>query len=308
MKLHLISILCIGIFLLITGAGAANQVMVSNITINPPVLMQGDTGVVTIQVTNTGDTGVEITRALLLGGSLSVPSDPYPSVGWLGRGTSMDFTFTVVAGTGDGLYYPRFVLEYADGSTFRNAVPVQVDSTNLTLTLAEKPDFVAVGKTTIYTLIVSNPRPNAVNGVQVLSEGAGYEATPNSQFIGYLGSDEDTSVAFNVTLDRISTARFRTVYRNGINEHEAILDIPMLPTDNKKGAEPMISNIQTSQEGDLYRISGDISNAGLKSAKSVVIRTESPAIARDPYKVYVVGSLDPVSRSLSDSPAAEKFP
>jgi hypothetical protein len=100
-------------------------------------------------------------------------------------------------------------------------------------------------------------------------------------------------VAFNLTLDRISTAHFRTVYRNGINEHEAILDVPLLPSDSKLAAEPMISNIQTSQEGDLYRISGDISNAGLKPAKSVVIRTESPAIARDPYKVYVVGSLDP---------------
>jgi hypothetical protein len=293
MKLSLFCILAVGALLLIGGAEAANQVMVSNITITPPVLMQGDTGVIKIQVINNGDSGVVISRALLLGGSLSITSDPYLTVGSLGSGTVMDFTFTVQAGHENGLYYPRFVLEYPDGSTLRYTVPVQVDNTGLSLALAEKPDFVAVGKITKYTLIVSNPRPNEVNGVQVFPEGAGYEASPTSQFIGYLGSDVATSVTFNITPDRIGIAHFRTVYRNGMNEHEAILNISLLPTDNKKAADPLISNIQISQEGDQYRISGDISNAGLKSAKSVVIRTGSPAIAQDPYKVYVVGSLEP---------------
>jgi hypothetical protein len=111
--------------------------------------------------------------------------------------------------------------------------------------------------------------------------------------VGSLSSDSDTQVAFNLTPNRISTARFRVVFRNGINEHEAILEVPLLPTDNKKAADPLISNIQVSQEGSIYHISGDISNAGLKSAKSVVIRTEDPAIPDDPFKIYVVGSLDP---------------
>jgi hypothetical protein len=293
MKLTNLCILSIGILLLVGIAGAANQVMVMNTTINPPVLMPGDVGIITIRVVNNGDTGVMISRALLLGGSLSVASDSYLTVGWLGKGNMMDFTFTVEGGSEEGLYYPRFVLEYTDSSTLRYAIPVQIDSTSLSLALLQNPDFVSVGTTTQYTLMVSNPRPNGVNGVQVFPEGVGYEATPTSQFIGYLGSDDATSVTFNITPDRISTAQFRAIYRNGINEHEAVLSIPLLPTDNKKAAEPMVSNIQISQDGDGYRVSGDISNAGLKSAKSVVIRTESPAIARDPYKVYVVGSLDP---------------
>jgi hypothetical protein len=293
MKSLSISLIVLTLLLLIGGAGAVNQVMVTNTSSNPPVLMPGDTGIITIQVMNNGDTGVAIDRAFLLGGSLSVTSDPYPTVGWLGGGNSMDFTFTIEAGSEDGLYYPRFIVEYADGNTLRYSVPVQVDQTGLTLALLNTPDFVSVGTTTQYTLMVSNPRPNGVNGVQVFPDGEGYEASPTSQFIGYLGSDDQRSVTFNITPDRISTAQFRTVYRNGINEHEAVLNIPLLPTDNKKAAEPMISNIQVSQEGDLYRISGDITNAGLKSAKSVVIRTESPARAQDPFKVYVVGSLNP---------------
>ncbi|MDD1675567.1 MAG: hypothetical protein LUQ17_02645 [Methanomicrobiales archaeon] len=274
-------------------ATAANQVMVTNVTIDPPVLMKGDTGIVKIQVVNNGDTGLVINRALLLGGDFTVTSDPYPTVGWLGARNTMDFTFTVQAGNQDGIFYPRFVLEYTDGSTLRYAVPIQVDSTDLTLALVEKPDYLAVGKTTEYTLIVGNPRTNSVSSVQVFPEGPGYEATPTSQFIGFLPSDNEARVAFNITLGRISTAHFRVTYRNGINEHETVLTIPLLPTDNKKAADPLITNIQVSQDGELYHISGDISNAGLKSAKSVVIRTESPAIAEDPYKIYVVGSLEP---------------
>ncbi len=293
MKSSYLCILLLGGLLLVGSAGAANQVMVSNTSIDPPVLMPGDTGIITIKVINNGESGIMINRALLLGGSLTVTTDPYPTVGWLGAGNSMDFTFSVVAGTEKGLFYPRFVMEYTDGSTLRYAIPVQVDNTELTLGLVENPDFVAVGATTQYTLMVSNPRPNGVYGVQVFPEGAGFEATPTSQFIGYLGSDMEKSVTFNITLDRISTAQFRTVYRNGINEHVAFLNVPLLPSENKRAAEPLISNIQVSQDGGVYRISGDISNAGLKSAKSVVIRTDTPAIGKDPYKVYVVGSLDP---------------
>jgi hypothetical protein len=267
--------------------------MVVNTTLNPAVLMPGDTGILTIRVMNNGQDGAMINRAYLLGGPLSVTSDPYPTVGWMGGGNSMDFTFTMVAGNEDGLFYPRFILEYSDGNTLRYSVPVQVDRTGLTLALVEKPDFVLIGTTTQYTLMVSNPRPNGVNGVQVFPEGTGYEATPTTQFIGYLGSDEEKSVTFNLTPDRITTAHFRILYRNGINEHETELSIPLLPTDNKKAPELLISNVQVFQESGGYRISGDISNAGLKSAKSVVIRTESPASPRDPYKVYVVGSLDP---------------
>jgi hypothetical protein len=292
MKLTNLCVL-IGLFLLIGSAGAANQVMVWNTTINPPVLMPGDTGIITIRVMNNGDEGIMINRAFLVGGSLSVTSDPYPTVGWLGGGNTMDFTFTIKAASEDGLFYPRFILEFTDGNTLRYSVPVQVDRTGLTLALVEEPDFVSVGMTTQYTVMVSNPRPNGVSGIQVITEGTGYESSPTSQFIGYLGSDDKIPVTFNITPDRISTAHFRTIYRNGINDHETILDIPLLPTDNKKAAVPIVSNIQVSQDSDLYRISGDISNAGLKSAKSVVISTESPAMARDPYKVYVVGSLDP---------------
>jgi hypothetical protein len=293
MKEVLAAFLCFCLFFGIGIVGATNQVMVSSTTIDPPVLMKGDTGIIRIQVINNGDTGTSIDRVLLLGGDFTVTSDPYPSVGWLGAGNSMNFTFTVQAGTGDGIYYPRFILEYADGSSLRYPIPVQVDSTTLTIALMEKPDYVAVGTTTGYSLTIGNPRPNMVSGVQVFPEGDGYEATPTTRFVGSLSSDSDTQVAFNLTPNRISTARFRVVFRNGINEHEAILEVPLLPTDNKKAADPLISNIQVSQEGSIYHISGDISNAGLKSAKSVVIRTEDPAIPDDPFKIYVVGSLDP---------------
>jgi hypothetical protein len=282
------------VLLLFCGVQAANyQVMVLDSSTEPEVLMKGDTGIIKIRVVNNGDAGVLINRAVLFGGEFSVPSDPYPTVGWLGAGNSMDFTFTVKGGNEDGLFYPRFVLEFSDGASLRYAVPVRVDSTDLTLALEEKPEYVTIGETVEYGLLVGNPRPNGVSGVQVFPEGQGFEVTPSTQFIGALDSDEQVRVSFNITPDRITQVRFRVSYRNGITEHQSAFTIPVLPSENKKAAEPLISNIQVSQEGNIYRIIGDVTNAGLFPAKSVVIRTDTPAIPTDPYRSYVVGSLDP---------------
>lgn len=289
-----LAILCIVTLAIIGIVAAADfQVMVVETSIDPPVLMSDDTGIIKIRVVNNGDSGVSVNRATLFGGEFSVTSDPYPTVGWIGAGNYMDFTYTVTAEGKAGIYYPRFVLEYSDGTTLRYAIPVQVDTTDLTVALVEQPDYVAIGKTTEYRLLIANPRPNAVESVLVIPEGTGLEATPSRQFIGNLGSNEEVEVSFNITPERITQVKFRVVYKNGINPHDSILTLPILPTENKKGANPLISNVQVSQEGGVYRITGDVSNAGLRSAKSVVIRTEAPAIPADPFKIYVVGSLEP---------------
>ena len=42
-----------------------------------------------------------------------------------------------------------------------------------------------------------------------------------------------------------------------------------------------------------HHVTGDVTNAGLEIAKSVVVSSGSPGVPVDPYKEYVVGSLNP---------------
>jgi len=46
-------------------------------------------------------------------------------------------------------------------------------------------------------------------------------------------------------------------------------------------------------EGGHYKVTGDVTNAGLEDAKSVLVTSGSPAVPVDPFRVYVVGSLEP---------------
>ncbi|MDH7593697.1 MAG: hypothetical protein QHG99_04985 [Methanomicrobiales archaeon] len=289
------AILIISILVLLAAQPsiAGPQLMVTGTNVQPEVFMKGDTGTVTLMVKNNGDSGVQVNRATMYGGAFSVMSDPYPTVGWLGAGNSISFTFTIRAGNEDGIFYPRFVLELTDGTAIRHVIPVRVESSDLTISLVKKPDYITIGRTASYTLEIGNPRPNAVSGVQVIPEGQGFEVTPTRYFIGSLESDHTASVDFQVMPERISQMRFRVIFKNGVNEHQNSLLVPVVPSENKKAAEIHVTNLVSVQEGERFRLTGDVSNAGLERANSVVIRTEAPAVPVDPFRIYVVGSLEP---------------
>ncbi|WP_243669947.1 hypothetical protein [Methanoculleus chikugoensis] len=85
------------------------------------------------------------------------------------------------------------------------------------------------------------------------------------------------------------------VWRNGINTHTTDLVLPVAFGEDKKQADPpVITNVEVTPIAGGYRIVGDVMNAGLESARSVVISPPgSPATPIDPFRVYVVGTLDP---------------
>jgi len=83
------------------------------------------------------------------------------------------------------------------------------------------------------------------------------------------------------------------VWRNGINTHTADLILPITFDEDKRQADPVITNVEVRQEAKGYRIVGDVMNAGLESARSVIISPGEPATPTDPYRIYIVGTLDP---------------
>ena len=68
--------------------------------------------------------------------------------------------------------------------------------------------------------------------------------------------------------------------------------LPVTFGEDKKRANPVITNVEVTPISGGYRIVGDVMNAGLESARSVMIAPASPAIPIDPFRVYVVGTLD----------------
>jgi hypothetical protein len=273
---------------------AGNQLQVVSTTLDPPVLMSGDTGTLNIEVANTGTAPIQASRASLSpDGPVTVEDSPYETVGEIGAGNRMTFTFQVRAGAPDGTFYPVFSLAVPEGRGIRFPIPVRIDSTPPSVAFVQKPDVITAGSGAQITLSVGNPRQNPLSGVMVTPQGQAYTATPSSVFVGALAPNAQSTASFNLTPDRNATIGFEVVYYNGPNRHTTSLDLPVGFGESKLSADLILSNFVVELNTGIYRLTGDVNNAGLSEARSVVIEPGAGVTPADPYPRYVIGSLQP---------------
>ncbi|MFA7198893.1 MAG: hypothetical protein WC093_06345, partial [Methanoculleus sp.] len=161
-NLIILSLLCAVVALAGPASAGPADVTVTSFSLDPPVLMKGDTGTLTVSIANHGAEPVAVRSARLYGSGVVPLSEPYPSVGDIGAGINRTFTFTVRADGGEGTFYPTFVLDFRDGAgSLRYPIPVRVEDTPLSASVIGKPDAFAESRTADITVRVGNPRPNA---------------------------------------------------------------------------------------------------------------------------------------------------
>lgn len=277
---------------LVTVAG--NQLQVVSTSLEPPVLMRGDTGTLTVEVANTGTAPVRARNAALLpDGPITVSGDPYATVGEIGAGSSIPFSFQIQAGAPDGLAYPVFTLAVDEGRGIRYPVPVRVDSTPPAVAFVQKPDALTAGRSDQVTLSIGNPRQNQLSGVSVTPRGEGFTVTPSSVFIGALAPNAQATASFNLTPAENATIGFEISYFNGPSRHAETIALPVSYGQSKTSPDLILSNFLVELNTGIYRLTGDVNNAGLSAARSVVIAPGEGVTPADPYPQYVVGSLQP---------------
>ena len=288
-------ILCAPVLFAAAADAEASDVTVGEIRISPTVLMRGDTATVTLPVENRGATSVAVRRAFLLGEPNFIRSlnDPYQTVGDIGAGNSRDFSFLIRAEGPDGTYYPRFILDFRDANSLSVPFPVEVKSTELALSVLDRPDRFSRGRKDAVTVLIGNPRTADVTGVNLLMEGEGLDITPASYFIGALAPDASARVSFNITPREAGNLSITAVYQNGANPHEKTIFLPVMLDDDLKRASLVASNLVVTRDGGTYRMTGDVSNAGLEVANAVTVTAGGAAVPVDPFRSYVVGSLNP---------------
>lgn len=276
------------------ATGAASQIGVIDVSLDPKIFFPDDTGTVTIVIKNTGTDPVELSRVNLQGTrSIYVIESPhYTGIGRLGSGDTMTTSFTVRAGSEEGIFYPRFSLNFMPTGNMMFPVPVKVDKTQIDAGISVRPDTFMEGRKDTVTISVGNPRENALSGVTITPSTGIADVVPTSAFIGTLNPGQKSNATFSVTPTAEGVISFNVEYRNGQNRHVVSLTLPVVPGTAKRVAEPIVSNVEVSSIAGGYRITGDVSNAGLETARSVVMTTREPAEPIDPFRVYVVGALD----------------
>jgi hypothetical protein len=273
---------------------AAGNVYVSNITYDPGTFFTDDTGTVMVYVTNgNSDQSVVVNHVTFGDKNILLTSLPYDSSANIGPLQNQQFVFSVSADAPEGTYYPTFSLSFRDADSLYSRGVIRIDNTPLELTIIDKPDaFTKEKKKTIFVQ-VANPRKNDVRSVILDISGTGVTATPDKIFIGNLASGSKSQVNFTVTPEMETPLVLTLTYNNGNNPHKVRIYLPITFGIDKMEANPVISNVLVKSEGSIYHITGDVNNAGLETANTVMVTSLSPAVPQDPYKTYVVGALKP---------------
>jgi len=285
----------------VSGLGTEEQessIMIAGYQVSPEVLMRNDVGTVTVTVKNMESAkSVNIKDARMLSRDIKVLSDSYFNIGRLGPGESLNLSFTIKAICPDGIYYPRILVEGEDAQNIRYSFPVTVDSSSLTIGVKDIPEDIFKGERARIELVVGNPRQNTATAVKIATMEE--NVIPSEVFIGALSADETKVASFNFTPQTKSAhiLNFELEFKNGDNYHLTALSVPLDVTESKKRAELIITGIEVEPMLGMkvYKITGDINNAGLKEAKSVVMKVGNAEgiEAMHPYKAYFVGLLSP---------------
>ena len=274
------------------GEGAA-QVTVSSVDLNPGVFFEGDTGIVMVEIINNGLESVAIRRATMYDADISILSSSYDTTTTVGAGNRMQFTFTIKADVPPGIYYPSFSLDFRDAGYLRYPVQVRVENDPIEISVLHKPDTYSAGRKEQIDIMVGNPRDNAVGSVIVHFRGTSLDPAPSSYFIGTLDPDKAQKISFNITPAEPTSLEIAADYKNGINPHSSMVTLPIVFGESKRQADPILSNILVEYENGKYTLTGDVTNAGLEVANSVVLSAGEGAEPVNPYREYVVGSLQP---------------
>lgn len=276
------------------SAVAGAEIEITNVQIEPAVLMYNDVGTITIDATNRGSDTVGISFTELLSKDISILNAPaYERAMSLGAGNTMEFTYLVRAHVPNGFYTPRFYMSFVGGGSMQYFIPVKVDDTGLQLSIGNAPESFTNGKKQAITISVGNPRQNPLEGITISMKGDGLFINQTSSFIGDLQPGKSASIEVEVTPYKVTDLVVNASYRNGMNEHETGIAIPIEIGTSKTSANPIINNIELSTVGDHFQLTGDVTNAGLDVAKAITITAGSPAETVDPYPTYIVGSLQP---------------
>ncbi len=272
---------------------AVGQVYVSSVTLSPESYYPYEEGTITVQLTNSGSQSVALGRADLIDNNIILKNEnSYNTMIYLGPGNTMTYTFQVMAKPPDGTYFPLFTAASRDAGSIRYPIKVDVDSTDIVATISEKPNDFAVSTKDRVNLSIINPRSGKIDNIIITPKGTGFDVNPAQQFISSLPAGSSVKIPFDITPYQRSNVIFHISYRNGpTNVHTMDVGLPLNTGEDKQATIPVVNNIAITAQGSSYKLTGDVSNAGITDAKALVLTTGSPARPVDPYPEYAIGSL-----------------
>lgn len=276
----------------ISASDGIYQTHVTSVKLNPEVFFPYETGTVTVTLTNSGNQTVTLSQPDILETHVAVTNrGSYNTNVRLGPGSQMTYSFRVAVSGEDGTYFPVFTVSTVEAGSISYPFELEVDSKDLEATIVDRPDNFVVGKKDSVNLSLVNSRNGALTDITITPTGNGSTVSPRQKFVATLPAGSSQMVPFQVTPDQASDLTFHITYHNGNNDHSVDAVLPLNIGEDKLAAVPVVNNIVITSSGSSYKLTGDVNNAGITDAKSMVLTVLSPARPVEPYADYAIGSL-----------------
>jgi hypothetical protein len=275
-----------------TAQDAASLVYVSSVKIEPEVFYPYEQGTITVTLMNAGTSSVGLSNPDILSDKIHIMNkDSWSSMSFIGPGSTITYSFLVKADPPDGTYFPLFSVGAQNAGSVHYPLMIKVDSADIKAGISQKPDTFSLSTKDTVNVSIINPRGAAIKNVIITPTGQGIDVSPSQKYVSSLNGQSSVEVPFSVTPSQDSTLIFHISYQNGDNDHSTEIILPIVLGENKKAAIPIVNNVELASSGASYSLTGDINNAGLTDAKSMVVTVGSPAQAVEPYAYYSIGSL-----------------
>jgi hypothetical protein len=275
-----------------TAQDAASLVYVTSAKIDPEVFYPYEQGTITVTLINSGTSSIGLSNPDILSEKIHILNkDTWNTVSYIGPGSTLTYSFLIKADPPDGTYFPLFTVGTQNAGSIHYPLIIKVDSADIKAGISQKPDSFALSTKDTVNVSIINPRGAAIKNIIVTPSGQGIDVSPSQKYISILNGQSSVEIPFSVTPNQDSILTFHIIYQNGDNDHSTDVILPIVLGDNKKAAIPIVNNVELTSAGSSYTLKGDINNAGLTDAKSMVVSVGSPAKAVEPYAQYAIGSL-----------------
>jgi len=275
-----------------TAQDAASLVYVSSAKIDPEVFYPYEQGTITVTLMNSGTSSIGLSNPDILSDKVHIMNkDSWNTMSFIGPGSTITYSFLVKVDPSDGTYFPLFTVGTQNAGSIHYPLIIKVDSADIQASISQKPDTFAQSTKDTVNVSIINPRAAAIKNIIITPSGEGIEVSPSQKYVSVLNGQSSVEIPFSVTPNQDTNLTFHISYQNGDNDHSTDVILPIVLGDNKKAAIPIVNNVELTSAGSSYTLKGDINNAGLTDAKSMVVSVGSPAKAVEPYAQYAIGSL-----------------
>ncbi|MCX6689492.1 MAG: hypothetical protein NTZ39_07375 [Methanoregula sp.] len=273
---------------------AAALVYVSGYDLTPGVFYPGETGTLTVHVTNAANASVAVSQPDLMDPHVDIVNNgAFATSTSIGPGGTVDYTFVIRADGTDGTYLPLFsVSTNAWGtSAIHSQIKLKVDSTEVRASVSNKPNTFSLEKTDTVNVSIVNPRLGDISDVLIVASSPGSDISPSEEYVESIPAGTSVKVPFAITPHQQSNVTFKVSFRNGDNVHSMTVVLPLNLGVDKSAAIPVINNVALASNAGSYTMTGEVGNAGITNAQGMIISVGAPVKPVGPYPNYAIGSL-----------------